>query len=170
MAVIAANGIRVAPPQGWEAQLRTLESSTPTEEGPELRAAAVLDERERVRRRAPRTNLHVANFALPAERGDFGGGAVELMGLRHAFVSLVEYEDNLAGVGLFAREGVPRRIRPEEFDPQALQRTITGQAGLQRFFTADGRAFCLYVVLGGHRMARVITPAINEVLETIEVG
>lgn len=170
MVLIRAHGIRVAPPEGWEAQLRVLEPSMPGEEGPELRSAAVLDERGDVRRAAPRTNLHVANFALPRERGDFGGGAVELMGMRNAFISLVEYEDNLAGVGLFAREGVPRRIRPEEFDPQGLQRTIAGQAGVQRFFTAGGRAFCLYVVLGGHRMARVITPAINEVLETLEVG
>lgn len=170
MALISAHGVSVSPPRGWEAHLRTLEDSTPNEEGPSLRAAAVIDEGGGVRRRAPRTNLHVANFALPRERGDFGGGAVELMGVRHAFVSLVEYEDNLAGVGLFARQGIPRRIRAEEFDPQGLQRTIAGQAGIQRFFTVDGRAFCLYIVLGAHRMARVVSPAVNDVLETIEVG
>ena len=34
------------------------------------------------------------------------------------------------------------------FNRRALQRTLDGQTGFQRFFSHGGRAFCLYVVLG----------------------
>ena len=44
-----------------------------------------------------------------------------------------------------------------------------GQSGRQIFFNANGRAFCLYVVLGSHRQRNVLVPLVNEVLATLEI-
>ena len=156
MARIDADGVTIDLPQGWEAQIRRAEDD---------RAAADLDGGAA----APRVVLHAANFPLPPERGDFGSNAVEAMGARHLFVSVIEYDRAQAGSTLFQREGVPRRLRASDFHPQALQRTLPGQAGSQTFFTVDGRAFCLYVVLGNHRLANVTMPAVNRILEGITI-
>jgi hypothetical protein len=172
MARVRSGGVDVDLPRGWEGQIR------PIAEDPliaaERAASAVADGAPGISsssagRGAPRVVLHASNFPLPAERGDFGGGAVERMGPRHVFVSLVEYDRADAGAALFTRQGVPRRVRAAEFHPQALQRALPGQAGLQHFFTAAGRAFCLYVVIGSHRLARVTVTAVNEILATIEI-
>ena len=98
--------------------------------------------------------LHLANFALPPARGDFGTGAVETMGEQHVFVSLVEYDAEEADRPLFAARGFPR-LTVRDFAPNQLQRRIAGQLGCQRFFTERGRAFCLYTVLGSQRHAAV---------------
>ena len=113
--------------------------------------------------------IHAANFALPARRGDFGSGAVELMGAQDVFVSLFEYGPESVGQPLFASEGLPRRIEPDLFDPQALQRVIPGQAGYQRFFTENGRPFCLYVVLGGYANRQNLAPSVQRFLEGLDV-
>jgi hypothetical protein len=47
---------------------------------------------------------------------------------------------------------------------------MPGQSGLQRFFTHNGRAFCLYVVLGSHVDRADILPNVNAVLETLEIA
>lgn len=91
--------------------------------------------------------LHAGSFPLPEERGDFGGGAVELMRRGDVFIALFEYDRESADTPLFAAAGVPRELKPKDFDGRALQRLIPGHLGLQRFFRESGRAFCLYVVL-----------------------
>jgi hypothetical protein len=113
--------------------------------------------------------LHAANFPLPGERGDFGSGAVELMGPDHAMIMLVEYHRAAASTALFANEGAPRALGPAAFSPDALQRTISGQAGTQVFFNARGRAFCLYVVIGSARDANRLVPMVNSVLSKISI-
>ena len=113
--------------------------------------------------------LHAANFALPAERGDFGSGAVELMRSSDVLVTLVEYHPDSAGAALFADEGLPRPLRPDDFDPSTLQRRMPGQAGAQRFFSSGGRAYALYVVLGSHRDRRRLVGLVNEVLATVDL-
>jgi hypothetical protein len=112
--------------------------------------------------------LHLANFALPASRGDYGTGAVELMGSEHVFVSLLEFGPDCLGTALYAPVGVPR-VRPGQFNPNGLQRRIAGQAGFQHFFTEGNRPFCLYVVIGSHRQAVGLSKQVNAVLEQIEV-
>lgn len=163
MTQVRARGVQVQVPRGWECQIRRCDDAPGAPAAPvgELAAAAAGP--------LPRAVAHVANFALPAERGDFGGGAVELMGARNVFVALVEFDRADAGTALFARQGIPRRLRAGDFHPEALQRTIGGQAGHQTFFTERGRAFCLYVVLGSHRLAGMTVPAVNEILATLEV-
>jgi hypothetical protein len=116
------------------------------------------------------TVMQVASFPMPAERGSFGTGAVELMRSGDVFMTLFEYGPDSAGTPLFEAEGIPRQLAAREFDRNALQRAMPGQSGLQRFFTHNGRAFCLYVVLGSHVDRADILPRVNAVLETLEIA
>jgi hypothetical protein len=130
----------------------------------------------RVRRRTPEAGatahavLHAASFALPAERGDYGGGAVERMTDDDVFVTVFEHGPDAAHTPLFAAQGVPTRLAPDSFNPIALQRVLPGQCGLQRFFTERDRAFCLYVVLGSHGRRAVLAPRAETVVRTLAVG
>lgn len=114
--------------------------------------------------------VHLANFPLPPDRGDFGSGAVDVMGSADVFVSLLEYGPENLGTALFARTGVPRGLTADDFDPLSLQRTRGGQAGYQEFFTVAGRPFCLYVVIGEHAQAPRLVEAANAVLSSLEIG
>lgn len=100
--------------------------------------------------------VHVANFALPADRGDYGSGAVDVMGPRNVFMVLTEFGPDSVGTALFAPVGLPRRLAPNSFSPNALQRRLPNQLGWQHFFTQAGRAFGLFVVLGGARNAKAL--------------
>jgi hypothetical protein len=113
--------------------------------------------------------LHVANFGLPEERGDFGSGAVELMGERDVLIVLFEFGPEAVGTPLFAAEGMPRTLAASDFDPSTLRRGIRGQAGYQAFFHESGRAFCLYVVLGASAARARLVPLVNRVLATVRI-
>ena len=113
--------------------------------------------------------VHLANFGLPEDRGDFGSGAVELMGDGDIFVVLFEHEPASAGTALFRAEGIPRTLDRHEFDPSNLRRGIAGQSGYQAFFHDQGRAFCLYVVLGAHARRARLVPIVNRVLHTVTI-
>jgi hypothetical protein len=112
--------------------------------------------------------LHAASFSLPAERGDYGSGAVELMGGSDVLVCLLEHERAEAGSALFAREGIPR-LDPSMFSPQSMQRAIAGMAGMQQFFQVAGRPFCLYVVVGAWRTRGPLVRTADEVVASISV-
>ena len=116
------------------------------------------------------TVMHVASFPLPAERGSFGTGAVELMRNGDVFMTLFEYGPESVGTPLFQAEGIPRQIAAREFDRNALQRALPGQSGLQRFFSFQGRAFCLYIVVGSHVDRHDLLPRVNAVLESLEIA
>lgn len=113
--------------------------------------------------------LHAATFPLPPGRGDFGSGAVERMGRGDVFVALIEFHPDAAATPLFARKGLPRRLEPASFGPNRLQRALPGQSGTQRFFSADGRAFCLYVVLGDDRRREALLPAVHRLLAGVRL-
>lgn len=112
---------------------------------------------------------HFATFPLPAAPGDFGSGAVELMGSDDAFVALLEYGPDAADTLLFARRGLPRRLDPRVFSGRSLQRGIAGQVGWQAFFTEAGRPFCLYVVLGDGGDAHLLVRRVEQVLATVRI-
>lgn len=114
--------------------------------------------------------VHLANFPLPEQRGDFGSGAVDVMGSGHVLVVLFEYGPESVGQPLFARLGLPNRLRPEMFSRSALQRTLPGQAGVQVFFTDADRAFCLYVVLGRQSEAVGLVPLANRTLSATRIS
>jgi hypothetical protein len=100
--------------------------------------------------------LHACTRAMPAERGDFGTGVVDLLGPDDIFVALVDYGTEVADQGLFEKQGVPR-LAPSQFAPNRLQRPLPGLSASQHFFSSGGRAFCLFTVIGSHarRMASV---------------
>jgi hypothetical protein len=149
MAALSYSHLTVQLPEGWEGRGFSRE-----EEGTGERTYSV---------------LHVANFALPPRVEDYGGGAVEQMRPGHAFLSVLEFGPESAGTPLFAQAGVPT-LRNDSFDPNLLQRGIPGQSGAQSFFTANGRPYCLYVVLGEHLMRFRIVPVLNGILQTVRFG
>lgn len=166
-ASIAAHGLRVELPDRWEARLYLREA---VEEGSLVdRFVGVHPAAYGHPDESRNPVLHLANFALPPDRGDFGSGAVERMGGPHAFVSLLEYDAEEAGRPLFAARGLPRPV-VADFAPNALQRRLPGQLGCQRFFTENGRPFCLYVVLGSRRHAASLVDELHSVLDHVEVG
>ena len=118
----------------------------------------------------PQPVVHLANFGLPEERGDFGSGAVELMGTRDVFMVLFEYEPEAATTALFRRTGMPRTLSTNAFSASMLRKGIPGQVGYQTFFNEAGRAFCLYVVLGAHARRTALVALVNQVLAGVRIA
>ena len=149
MSRLAAHGIGIAVPHGWEGRI--------------LRRAA-LNKTER-----PRAVVHVASFPMPEERGDFGVGVTELMRSGDVFVTLFEYGPESLGTPLFAAAGVPT-LTADLFSPRRLQRTLRGQLGCQLFFTVGRRPFCLYVVIAGRVHVRPMIAHVNAMLRAMELA
>lgn len=155
---LSAHGIETDLPPGWEGRIAL--KSAPT--GAKVAVGHAGETMHPV--------VHLANFALPEQRGDFGSGAVDLMGADHALVVLFEYGPECVGTPLFARKGLPTRLTPGMFSASALQRTIAGQAGCQVFFSTADRAFCLYAVLGRQSAATRVLPGVNATLAATRIG
>jgi hypothetical protein len=157
---LSAFGISTDLPPGWEGRITKRTEPPSTALTPNARGAA-----------GERTSpvVHLANFALPERRGDFGSGAVDLMGGTDVFVCLFEYGPESLGQPLFARRGMPRELAPRLFSTTSLQRTIAGQSGYQVFFTEAERPFCLYVVLGSHRASSRLVPGANTALRATRI-
>ncbi len=146
---IASEGFEVVVPEGWEVRI-----SRQTENLHEGTSTPV---------------LHAATFALPEERGDYGSGAVEIMGPDDVFVSLMEFGDEAVNSALFAPGELPRRIDPQAFRTNGLQRWIPGQSAYQKFFTEGDRAFVLYVVLGDHSRRVALAKTVQRLLLSIRL-
>lgn len=112
--------------------------------------------------------VHLGNFALPPRRGDYGSGAVEVMRPGHAFISLLEFGTAEVGTPLFAAPRMPKPLL-SDFAPNALQRVLADQLGVQRFFTEHGRPFCLYVVLCGRSHGPELVREVHDVLDNLTV-
>jgi hypothetical protein len=140
---VDAYGISLELPAGWEANAFRHEGGEPT--------------------------VHVASFRLPRSDGEFGTGATGDMPHDGLFLALTEYRvaDEELGSGIFAGRR-PRSLEPALLSPHTLLRPVAGQSGLQRFFTATGRAFCLYVVAGSEGRQRL--DAANVVLASLQIG
>jgi hypothetical protein len=151
-ATVAAHGLRVTLPERWEARLYLRDRPGDTEAGESMNPV-----------------LHLANFALPPGRGDFGSGAVEVMRAEHAFVALLEYDHSETRRALFASNGLPRPTL-RGFAHNALQRPLPGQLGCQMFCTVHDRAFCLYVVLGSRQHAVRLIDEVRSALDNVTVG
>ncbi|MGI9606983.1 MAG: hypothetical protein ACR2P0_12665 [Acidimicrobiales bacterium] len=161
MTPLNGGGVTVGLPSGWEGEIF---NRAPVVDGRSLQSEGAGAGSGEVARNV----MHLANFALPAERGDFGSGAVELMNSGAVMVILFEHGPESVDTPLFARSGIPT-LDPSEFHPQQMQRTLSGQSGRQIFFNASGRAFCLYVVLGSHRQRSVLVPLVNQVLASLVI-
>jgi len=146
---LSAQGLAVGLPSGWEGRIQK---------------RAVTAARE-----TTHAVVHLANFALPERRDDFGGGVTPAMRSPDVFVVLFEYGRESVGTPLFSAQGVPR-VDTTMFDSKRLQRPLPGQLGCQRFFTANGRAFCLYVVAGSRAYLPRIISEVNTVLADLDVA
>jgi hypothetical protein len=146
---LAAHGLAIGLPTGWEGRIqrRTI--------------TAAVEQTHAV--------VHLANFALPETRDDFGGGVTPGMRSPDVFVVLFEYGPDAAGKRLFAAQGMPR-VTADMFGSRRLQRPLPGQLGCQQFFSANGRQFCLYVVAGSRVYLPRIIAEVNRVLATVDVN
>ena len=149
MTALSAEGITVDLPPGWEGAIG---SESTLNDGSVRNVVA-----------------HFASFPLPSRRGDFGGGAVDLMGPNDAFISLFDYGRQSAGTALFATEGAPTALDAGHFDRSVLQKPLPAHSGVQRFFTASGRAMCLYIVVGSHIDRAEVLPEINKFLSSLTI-
>jgi hypothetical protein len=113
--------------------------------------------------------LHASTRTLPGDRGDFGSGVVEQLSPSDIFVVLFEYGASSVGQPLFASTTRPWPLDGSSFSPTQLQRTLPGQAGVQRFFTSNGRAFCVYVVLGAWFNRDDLTARVNQLLVGLQI-
>ena len=151
------HGLHVAVPAGWDGRIRV---------APDAGAGG-----DAGRQEAPGAVypvLHVASVPIPDGRGDFGSGVVEILGPGDVFVALLEYGPESLGTALFAKPR-PASIVARDLRPNALQRVIAGQLGAQWFFEASGRAFCLYVVLGGRARLAAAIADVNAVLTSLTI-
>lgn len=146
---VAHQGLAVTTPNGWDARIYRRAATTSGE--------------------VTQPILHASDFPLPAVRGDYGSGAVEIMGPDHVFLSLLEFDPVEATSPLFSAAR-PGRITSGEFGPEKLQRGLPGQAGAQFFFSEHGRAFCLYVVIGSYEARSSLVPRADEIFQTMEVA
>ena len=150
MSVLSGQGITVQLPPGWDGSIG--QRST-LDDGSVRNLVA-----------------HFASFPLPARRGDFGGGAVDLMGPDDAFVALFDYGSHSAGTALFGVEGSPGSVEASHFDRSVLQKPMPLQSAVQRFFTAGGRGWCIYIVVGSHVDRVDVIPAINSLLASLVIA
>jgi hypothetical protein len=111
-----------------------------------------------------------ATFPIPDDVGDFGSGAVTLMGPSDVFATLFEYGPESLGTALFSQQGLPTALSADDFSPTVLRRGIPGQSGTQRFFTEAGRPFSLYAVLGSHVRRNELVPRVNTLLSSLSLS
>ncbi|MGQ0826509.1 MAG: hypothetical protein ACT4OX_16010 [Actinomycetota bacterium] len=149
MTRLAAHRVAVALRPGWEGRI----VRRPTQHSEEETYAVV----------------HLATFALPEARGDFGAGVTELMRSPDVFVVLFEYGPDALGTPMFRAQGVPR-VTADMFSTRKLQRPLPGQVGCQFFFTEGKRPFCGYVVAGSRAYLPRIVNEVNLVLQALEIA
>jgi hypothetical protein len=129
--ILTAHGLRIELPRGWSGRLFG--------RGPGL------------------ATLHAGDFQLPLQDGEFGDRSTGLMPSGGSFLALTEYRPGGGlepGEGLFASRRIPLPLDPTAFSATGLAHPRPDQAGMQHFFTAAGRPFCLYVVVSGARSER----------------
>ncbi len=135
MTELRAHGISLAIHRGWEARVWVPDLPPPAENHPVVR---------------------LANFALPSSRNTYAEDVADGLRPGQVVASLAEFSPALADRGLYAPQGVPR-VHVGDLDPRAVQRQGHGRAGVQRFFSVEGRAFSLYVVgRGGDGLAEAL--------------
>ncbi len=124
-----------------------------------------------IRRSGGRAVLHAANAELPpAGADDLAGELVERIPADGVVIALVEMGDDVLGSVLYANEGVPE-ISAAQIAPGVASGPIPeGAGGVQRFFTAAGRPFLLYVAVGSVADAEDLVAGANRVLGTLRIA
>lgn len=146
---LSRHGLSATVPGGWECRIgKTYESG----EGEQTF-----------------TVLHASTVPLTGPRADYGGGVVERLGRNDVFVALLEFGPGEAGSALFQEVDEMPVLEQSMFRRNQLQRRIRGQAGVQHFFTLNGRPFCLYVVLGSIVNSAMLVDKANELVRGLGV-
>jgi hypothetical protein len=145
--ILAAHGIELELPPRWSGRVFRRPGGNPT--------------------------LHAGDFALALGDGEFGDASTGQMPAGAAFLALVEYVPGgglAPGRGLFESRRIPLPLDPSAFAASRLAHPRPGQSGMQHFFTAGGRPFCLYVVLaGGGPGRRRQLAAVSRVLASLRI-
>jgi hypothetical protein len=145
--ILGAHGLRVELPAAWSGRIWTRAHDVAT--------------------------LHLANYAVSLRDGEFGDASTAAMAPGASFIALTEYRPGTGlapGHGLFAHRRIPRRLDPAAFKPTGLAHPRPDQAGMQHFFTAAKRPFCLYVVLAGPRgIRRTQLADVDHVLSSLSI-
>jgi hypothetical protein len=157
-------GLGVDAPRGWHVEV----TRRPGDEPPPTTSTGQAVGPEPVEGDVTRGVLHACTRPLPADRGDFGSGAVDLLGPDDVFVALVDYGSEVADHGLFERQGLPR-LAPSQFAPNRLQRPLPGMSANQQFFSSGGRAFCLFTVLGSHARRMASVPRAAQLVQGLRI-
>ena len=161
MTTLDAHGISVAIPRGWDVYIGH----------PESDEIVVPGTHRGLIPRSGTTNplVHLANFALPPQRGDYGQGATQLMRSQHIFIALLEHDREAADTALFQQQLEMPRVRGGDFARHRQVVALAGMAGTQKFFTHAGRPFCLYAVIGSWTARKPLAATVNEVLDGVEI-
>jgi hypothetical protein len=162
MTDLAAHGIEVSLPTGWEGRVFRRPAAGDV-------AASAADGPPAPDGETTHAVLHASTIALPLGIGDFASGAVDKLGATDVIVVLFEYDTASIDTPLFKSVGLPRTLAADDFSPNVMQRAIRGQAGVQQFFNDQGRAFCLYVVIGSFARRQQLVKQVNEVLATLTI-
>ena len=161
MRSIDRHGIELQLPDDWDGRVQRR---------PVLQPAPMTDGRAAPGARdVSRPVLHVSNRALPSALSDFGGDVVPGMRADDVFLALVDYGEECADTALFAARGVPT-LAPSHFAQNRMARYVPGRSASQKFFTAGGRGFCLYAVVGSHSRRLVTVPRLSRIASTLNIG
>ena len=162
MTDLAAHGIEVSLPAGWEGRVFKRPSAGDV-------SASAADGPPAPEGETTHAVLHASTIALPPGIGDFASGAVDKLGNDDVIVVLFEYDPSSIDTPLFKSVGIPRSLTADDFSPNVMQRAVRGQAGVQKFFNDQGRAFCLYVVIGSFARRQQLVKRVNDVLGTLTI-
>jgi hypothetical protein len=148
---VRGSGFAVEVPPAWEVNIRP-ESAMLFGGDPEVVEPAV---------------MHIANFQLPAELADYGDEIYTELGPADVFISVIDFGPLAPDQQLFNHQGMPIPLTLESFSEDAAVRGLQGGTASQQFFQANGRGYCLYVVIGSHKERSDVLPELNAVLASV---
>jgi hypothetical protein len=146
---LGALGLSVDLPPGWEGRILVMTSEDGT--------------------RYP--NLHAGNFSLRPEGSTFGQFSIERMDMDKALVVAVEYGPGSVGTPLFSSGRWPPTLSAHDLNPANFPGPRPeGLAANQNFVTVNGRALCIYTVMGLDRGGAPRIEEVNTVLRSLSVA
>jgi len=113
--------------------------------------------------------MQVANLEIDPSDGDLALISAENMDSGGVIGVLVDYGPTDAGEGRYDND-LRLPLDPNDFWPSKLIQWVANQAGVQQFFTANGRACMLYMSASTQPSLLTAVGALSDVLETLAVG
>lgn len=147
-ATVAGFGLSMTIPTGWEAVIYRRPPAQGETTHPVAQAATV---------------------PIPTQRGDYGGGIVETLGPTDVFIAFLEFGPQASSSALFPATQYAPVVTADSYRARQLQRTVPGQAGVQRFFSIAGRSFCLYSVIGSLSARVALCASANQLISSFRV-